>query len=120
MRSKLSAPVVVLAIVFTFSGLVSAAGAYPNQLPDFAHPDAPHKDPHPAVPPFSPESGQTDFHPTGQRALLVVYVRFSDYVNQVPESRIHDRFFPIGTLRRSSISHCGLRRSREASRTTGL
>ncbi len=98
MRVKLIVPSIVLVLVFAFGGLVSAAGTYPSQLPDFAHPDTPHVDAHPAVPPFSPASGQTDFHPTGQRALLVVYVRFSDYTNQVPESQIHDRFFPIGTF----------------------
>jgi M6 family metalloprotease-like protein len=49
------------------AGIVDAAGPYPNPLPNFAHPNSPHR------PLLSPTGGDLD------RPVLVVYAEFTDF-----------------------------------------
>lgn len=65
------------------AGVATAAGPYPNPLPDFAHPGSPH------APLYSVTGGNLD------RPLLVVYVEFTDF--KFPSNRnaafMAQRFF---------------------------
>lgn len=53
--------------LITGAGTATAAGPYPNPLPDFAHPGSPH------APLYNPTGGALD------RPVLVVYVEFTDF-----------------------------------------
>lgn len=77
----------VASFVLALAGAAAAAGPYPDEPFDFAHPD----DPHSAL--FSPRGGTTD------RPMLVIYPEFSDLTYDdtsppgIDAADMADRFF---------------------------
>lgn len=85
LRSGAACLLTVVALLATTVGPASGShnGAYPHDLPNFAHPDSPH------YPFYAPWNGNND------RPILIIYTRFSDH--PLPAGKgaawLSDRFF---------------------------